>query len=72
MQNALPQNTDPGSISAAKQMFEEANSKCPNTKIVAGGYRYISLSPLPSPISMLEAKEYHADVDVGETVKEAL
>ncbi|GKZ74657.1 hypothetical protein AnigIFM50267_001146 [Aspergillus niger] len=38
VQNALPQNTDPGSISAAKQMFEEANSKCPNTKIVAGGY----------------------------------
>ncbi|GKZ23171.1 hypothetical protein AbraIFM66951_002107 [Aspergillus brasiliensis] len=38
VQNALPQNTDPGSISAAKSMFEEANSKCPNTKIVAGGY----------------------------------
>ncbi|PYH88759.1 cutinase [Aspergillus ellipticus CBS 707.79] len=38
VQNALPQNTDPGSIDAAKQMFDEANSKCPNTKIVAGGY----------------------------------
>lgn len=39
--NILPQNTDPASIKAATDMFDLANTKCPNTKIVAGGYRYI-------------------------------
>ncbi|RHZ47804.1 hypothetical protein CDV55_100527 [Aspergillus turcosus] len=36
--NILPQNTDPASIKAATDMFDLANAKCPNTKIVAGGY----------------------------------
>ncbi|KAE8353093.1 putative cutinase 1 [Aspergillus coremiiformis] len=38
VENALPQNTDPGSISTAKSLFEKASTKCPQSKIVAGGY----------------------------------
>ncbi|KAF4210601.1 hypothetical protein CNMCM8980_003614 [Aspergillus fumigatiaffinis] len=36
--NFLSQNTDQASIDAATDMFDLANTKCPNTKIVAGGY----------------------------------
>lgn len=39
--NFLSQNTNQASINAATDMFDLANTKCPNTKIVAGGYRYI-------------------------------
>ncbi|OJJ29752.1 hypothetical protein ASPWEDRAFT_121786 [Aspergillus wentii DTO 134E9] len=37
-QNFLSQNTDPASIKEATKMFTDAAQKCPNTKIVAGGY----------------------------------
>ncbi|KAF8850167.1 cutinase-domain-containing protein [Acephala macrosclerotiorum] len=36
--NSLPQNTSPTDIGAVTTMFNLANSKCPNTKVVAGGY----------------------------------
>ena len=38
--NFLSANTDPQSIQAATDLFEKAVANCPNTQIVAGGYRY--------------------------------
>lgn len=37
-ENFLPQNTAPQDIQAAVDVFNECNIKCPNAKIVAGGY----------------------------------
>jgi len=37
--NFLPQNTSPTDIGAATTLFDLANTKCPNSKIIAGGYR---------------------------------
>ncbi|KAJ5900920.1 uncharacterized protein N7473_004990 [Penicillium subrubescens] len=37
-ENLLPQNTAPQDIQTAVDMFNECNTKCPNAKIVAGGY----------------------------------
>ncbi|KAI9928484.1 hypothetical protein ASPWEDRAFT_181950 [Aspergillus wentii DTO 134E9] len=37
-ENFLPQNTAPQDIQAAVDMFNQCSTKCPNAKIVAGGY----------------------------------
>jgi len=36
--NFLPQNTSPQDIGAATTLFNLAHTKCPNTKVIAGGY----------------------------------
>ncbi|KAJ5363408.1 hypothetical protein N7541_004252 [Penicillium brevicompactum] len=37
-ENFLPQNTAPQDVQAAVDVFNKCNTKCPNAKIVAGGY----------------------------------
>lgn len=41
-ENFLPKNTAPQDIQAAVDVFNKCNTKCPNAKIVAGGYRYVT------------------------------
>jgi hypothetical protein len=39
--NIMPGSTSKGGINEAKRMFNMAASRCPNTKILAGGYSYV-------------------------------
>ena len=39
--NVLPKGTSNAAITEATKMFTTANTKCPSTIIVFGGYRYV-------------------------------
>lgn len=39
--NALPGGTDSGAIKESEKMFNDAASKCPDTIILGGGYRFV-------------------------------
>lgn len=44
-ENLLPKGTNQASIDEAKRLFTLANSKCPNTPVVTGGYRQVPNIP---------------------------
>lgn len=42
--NFLPRGSTPAAIAEAVRLFNLANTKCPDTPVVAGGYSYVPLS----------------------------
>jgi cutinase len=52
--NLLPRGSSAAAIREGVRLFNLANSKCPNTPVVAGGYSYASSTfhfPFPIPMS---------------------
>ena len=41
-ENVAPAGTTPGAIAEATKMFTTANTKCPESILVAGGYRWVT------------------------------
>lgn len=41
--NLLPAGTTQNAIGEAKDMFKMAHDKCPDSIVLAGGYRYVDL-----------------------------
>ena len=48
--NLLPKGTTQGAIDEAKRLFNMANSKCPDSTVVTGGYRYVAPVPFLPPL----------------------
>lgn len=47
--NLLPRGSTPASIAEMVRLLTMANTKCPNSKVVAGGYSYVFLVPMCRP-----------------------
>lgn len=51
--NLLPKGTNQASIDEAKGLFTMANTKCPDSTVVTGGYRFVARIPFPLTFNIL-------------------
>lgn len=49
--NLLPKGTNQESIDEAKRLFTMANTKCPDSTVVTGGYRFVTQTSSPFCVS---------------------
>jgi hypothetical protein len=62
-ENVMPAGTTPAAIGEATKMFTTANSKCANSIIVFGGYRYVPVGSLiPISITLLQNRVLMSDL----------